>query len=53
MSKLVESEDFFFQKLEYIHNNPVRKQYVVKPEDWYWSSANMSCELKTDSVDEK
>ncbi|MFC1556662.1 transposase [candidate division KSB1 bacterium] len=23
----------------YIHNNPVRKGYVEKPEDWTWSSA--------------
>lgn len=34
------SEKFLRQKQEYIHNNPVRKQYVLKSEDWYWSSAN-------------
>ncbi len=33
------SETFYFQKMNYIHNNPVKKQYVRKPEDWYWSSA--------------
>ena len=26
--------------IDYIHNNPVRKGLVVKPEDWKWSSAN-------------
>jgi putative transposase len=51
MPKLVESEKFFFQKLEYIHNNPTRKQYVMKPEDWYWSSANPLCELCPDVMD--
>jgi REP-associated tyrosine transposase len=35
MPKIIESEKFLFQKLEYIHNNPVKKQYVMKPEDWY------------------
>jgi len=27
------------QKLEYIHNNPVKRGYVDHPEDWRWSSA--------------
>lgn len=36
----IESEKFFYQKLEYIHNNPVRKQYVALPENWLFSSAN-------------
>jgi len=25
--------------LNYVHNNPVKAEYVVKPQDWYWSSA--------------
>jgi putative transposase len=25
--------------VEYIHNNPVRRGLVERPEDWYWSSA--------------
>lgn len=50
MPKLIESENFFNEKLEYIHNNPVKKGYVMKPEDWYWSSANNLCELKIDSL---
>ena len=39
MPELLYSDDFFNQKLNYIHNNPVRKQYVAVPEHWYWSSA--------------
>jgi len=27
------------QKVEYIHNNPVKRGYVDKPEDWRYSSA--------------
>lgn len=37
--ELVESEDFFNQKLDYIHENPVVKGYVEKEEDWLYSSA--------------
>lgn len=28
-----------FQKIEYVHNNPVRKGYVEAPEYWTYSSA--------------
>lgn len=38
--KLIESENFFAQKANYIHNNPVKKEYVYFPEDWRWSSAS-------------
>lgn len=48
MPELVESESFFIQKLNYIHDNPVKRNYVIKPEHWYWSSANRECELKAD-----
>ena len=50
MPILIESDEFFLQKMHYIHNNPVKKEYVEKPEYWYWSSANLSCELKVSSV---
>lgn len=40
------TEEFLLQKMQYIHLNPVRKQYVAKPEHWYWSSANPRCVLK-------
>jgi REP element-mobilizing transposase RayT len=33
-------EQFFMQKLKYLHENPVRKELVAKPEDWYYSSAS-------------
>ncbi len=38
--EIIESEKFLIQKANYIHNNPVRKQYVNYPEDWIWSSAS-------------
>jgi REP element-mobilizing transposase RayT len=34
------SEDYLIQKINYIHENPVRRQYVKKLEHWMWSSAN-------------
>ena len=37
--ELVEKDKFFLEKLKYIHNNPVKKGYVAKPEDWLYSSA--------------
>ena len=40
MPKMLENEDYLFQKVNYIHENPVRRQYVKNPEDWRWSSAN-------------
>lgn len=46
--KYIETEDFFQQKLDYIHDNPVQKNYVMRSEDWYWSSANPNCELEVD-----
>ena len=49
MPELVDLEKFFFQKLKYIHENPMKRNYVVKAEDWYWSSANTNCWLKADS----
>jgi len=36
--KKIENSAFYLQKLNYLHENPVRKGYVVKPE--YWSPAN-------------
>ncbi len=50
MPKRIESEDFFLQKANYIHGNPVKRNYVMKAEDWYWSSANPYCELKEDKI---
>ena len=33
------SEEMLVQKIEYIHYNPVKRGYVLKPEDWAYSSA--------------
>ncbi|MFH1225853.1 MAG: hypothetical protein V1684_01025 [bacterium] len=49
MPEIIESEKFFLQKLNYIHDNPIKRDYVARQEDWYWSSANPRCELKTDN----
>ncbi len=38
--ELIQSEDFFFQKVKYVEDNPVRKGYVYSPEEWKYSSAN-------------
>ena len=52
MPKYIETDDFLQQKLDYIHDNPVVKNYVMRPEDWYWSSANPNCELAVESVED-
>lgn len=36
---LLYSLDFYLQKLNYIHNNPVKHEFVVRPEDYLYSSA--------------
>lgn len=38
--KGIYDEEFGLQKLEYIHKNPVKKGYVLKPEHWFYSSAS-------------
>ena len=38
-AELVFSEDIMREKLDYIHNNPVKRGYVEKPEHWRYSSA--------------
>ena len=35
----ITSEKWFKEKMEYMHYNPVRKGFVVNPEDWKYSSA--------------
>ncbi len=35
----ISSQEMMFQKIEYIHNNPVRRGLVRKPEEWLYSSA--------------
>jgi REP element-mobilizing transposase RayT len=33
------SEKWFYEKMSYMHENPVRKGFVRNPEDWKYSSA--------------
>ena len=37
--QIIESEDVMWQKIEYIHNNPLRRGYVDDPIHWRYSSA--------------
>jgi putative transposase len=39
-AEAISSREWLIQKLEYMHNNPVRKGFVRRPEDWVHSSAN-------------
>jgi REP element-mobilizing transposase RayT len=50
MPKAIENERYLLEKVEYVHNNPVRKGYVVRPEHWVWSSANPSSEVPVDPL---
>lgn len=50
MPKIIESEQFLLQKMNYIHQNPIRKQYVKRPEDWVWSSANPESEISVEPI---
>lgn len=36
----IETPHFYQQKFDYIHENPIRKNYVNKAKDWKYSSAN-------------
>jgi putative transposase len=40
----------FWEKLEYIHNNPVAAGLVGRPEDWSWSSAAHYARLSKSSM---
>lgn len=35
----IDMSNFFEEKLNYLHDNPVRKGFVERPEDWRYSSA--------------
>ena len=37
--KLIQSNEMMMQKIEYVHNNPVMRGYMEKPEYWIYSSA--------------
>lgn len=44
-AKIIFSNEFFYEKLEYIHKNPVTAMIVEKPEDYLFSSARNYAEL--------
>ncbi len=44
-AKIVFSASFFYQKLNYIHNNPVKANLVANPEDYLHSSARNYADL--------
>jgi REP element-mobilizing transposase RayT len=46
-SELIYSQKFIEQKLNYIHNNPVRSGIVVNAEDYLYSSARNYAELES------
>ena len=48
--KIIENEKFALQKINYIHNNPVVKGYVTKPEHWKWSSANFESDILVERI---
>ena len=37
--QLIADHDMLRQKIDYIHQNPVKRGYVDRPEHWRWSSA--------------
>ncbi len=36
----INSENELFEKINYIHYNPVRRELVLTPQEWKWSSAS-------------
>jgi len=44
-AEIIFKPDFFYQKLNYIHQNPVVEGIVEKPEDYLYSSARNYAEL--------
>jgi putative transposase len=37
--QMIQSDEMMMQKLDYIHNNPVKRGYVDEPTHWRYSSA--------------
>ena len=42
----IKDQEMFGKMLEYIHMNPVMTGFVIKPEDWKYSSARDFCGMK-------
>ncbi len=47
-AEIVNSNNFIKQKIDYIHNNPVKDKIVTQPEDYYFSSARNYAQLSND-----
>lgn len=47
-AEIVETNGFIKQKINYIHNNPVKDKIVALPEDYYFSSARNYAGLDND-----
>ena len=47
-AEIVSSNYFIKQKIDYIHNNPVKDKIVAQPEDYYFSSARNYAQLSND-----
>jgi REP element-mobilizing transposase RayT len=47
-AEIVETNWFIKQKVNYIHNNPVKEKIVTLPEDYYFSSARNYAGLEND-----
>ncbi|MFE3872248.1 transposase [Flavobacterium sp. ZS1P70] len=47
-AEIVETNQFIKQKVNYIHNNPVKDKIVTLPEDYYFSSARNYAGLDND-----
>ena len=47
-AEIVETNQFIKQKVNYIHNNPVKDKIVTFPENYYFSSARNDASLDTD-----
>ncbi|MDO9578691.1 MAG: transposase [Candidatus Cloacimonadales bacterium] len=37
--ELIQNQEMYNQKVDYIHNNPVKRGLVLESKDWYYSSA--------------
>ena len=47
-AEIIYSNSFIKQKVEYIHNNPIKDKIVSLPEDYYFSSARNYAGLDND-----
>jgi putative transposase len=45
-SVVIDSREMFWEKMNYIHQNPVKAGYVLQSEDYRWSSARLVLEGK-------